>query len=173
MTGRPGTPDQPQIGGAFRLTDHHGREVTELSYHGKHVLLFFGFTHCRMVCPRALTKLSGVLDSIGELADRVQALYVTVDPERDSPEMMRAFLESYPRFTGLTGTRAQIDDAKSAFKVFARRAADPLDDAGYSVPHTAIAYLMDSAGSYVTHFPDALDAEEIRERLVRPLAHAG
>src|SRR5882762_1597942 len=96
---------RPPVGGSFQLVDHHGRAVTEASYHGRFALLFFGFTHCCVVCPRALTKLSGVLDALGPLADRVQPLYITVDPERDTPDVMRAFLQAYPRFTGLTGSR--------------------------------------------------------------------
>ncbi|MDB6001895.1 MAG: hypothetical protein JWP52_3594 [Rhizobacter sp.] len=158
------------IGGSFHPTDHHGCDVTQATYLGTHALLFFGFTHCRVVCPRALAKLSGVLDNLGPLADKVQALYVTVDPERDTPDVMRAFLAAYPRFTGLTGTRVQIDDAKAAFKVFAQRATDPLDAAGYAVPHTAISYLIDPAGDCTAHFPDVLSAQEILAKLKPHLA---
>ncbi|HWN31199.1 MAG TPA: SCO family protein [Pseudonocardia sp.] len=85
----------PPVGGSFTLVDHHQR-VTEASYFGRYALLFFGFTHCREVCPRALTRLSAALDSLGPLATNLQALYVTVDPERDSPEVLRAFLADYP-----------------------------------------------------------------------------
>jgi len=117
-------------------------------------LVFFGFTHCRIVCPRALGKLCRVLDDLGPLAERVQPLYVTVDPERDTPAVMREFLgRSYPRFTGLTGSPAQIDAAKAAFRVFARRVADPDSPGGYAMPHTAIAYLLDEAGRYGRPLP--------------------
>jgi protein SCO1/2 len=156
----------PRVGGAFNLVDHHGRAVGNATYLGRHALIFFGFTHCRVVCPRALGKLCRVLDDLGSLAERVQPLYVTVDPERDTPQVMRAFLEpSYPRFTGLTGSRERIDEAKAAFRVFARRVADPESAGGYAVPHTAIAYLLDESGAYVAHFHDALTENEIAERL--------
>jgi protein SCO1/2 len=153
-------------GGAFRLIDDHGVEVTDETYRGKFMLLFFGFTHCKVVCPRALARLTSVLDALGRLADRLQPLYVTVDPERDTPEVMRAFLErSYPRFTGLTGSREQIEEAKKAFRVFARRAPDVDDPDGYAMPHTAITYVLDSSGRYATHFTDAVGQGEMTDRL--------
>jgi protein SCO1 len=159
------------IGGHFELTDHHGHAVTDGTYRGKPMLLFFGFTHCKMVCPETLAKLSRALDRMGPVADGLQPLYVTVDPERDSPERMKAFLEaSFPRFTGLTGPPAAIDHMKSLYKVWAERAdrdADDGDDGdegggdrGYDVPHTAMTFLMAADGSYLTHFPNtATDAE--------------
>ena len=89
----------------FDLIDHDGNHVTNERYVGKYVLVFFGFTHCKMVCPRALAKLSHVLDGLGEHAERITALYVTVDPERDTADVMKAFLtQHYSRFTGLTGS---------------------------------------------------------------------
>jgi protein SCO1 len=157
--------------GTFRLIDHHGDAVDERSYRGRFVLVFFGFTHCKVVCPRALTKLTSVLDALGPLAETVAALYVTVDPERDTPDVLRAFLETrHPRFTGLTGSPQQIEEAKRAFRVFARRVADPDDPDGYAVPHTAITYLLDPSGRYAAHFPDAIDEREMVERLRALLA---
>jgi protein SCO1/2 len=106
------------------------------------------------------------LERLGSRADELQALYITVDPERDTPEVMRAFLEqNYPRFTGLTGTRAEIDRAKRAFRVFAERRPDAQEPDGYVVPHTAIAYLLDPHGHYLAHFLDTLDATEVTDRL--------
>ncbi|MFC4945230.1 SCO family protein [Pseudonocardia sp. GCM10023141] len=148
---------------AFTLIDDRGREVTERTYRGRFMLVYFGFTHCRLVCPRALERLSAVLDALGPAAEQVQALYITVDPERDSPEVMRAYLTAHPRFTGLTGPG--IEDAKAAFRVFARRRPDPEDPDGYAVPHTAISYLVDPEGRYVDHFTDALTAEDLASRL--------
>jgi len=153
------------IGGSFRLIDHDGCEVSDETYRGRHVLIFFGFTNCKVVCPRALTKLTAALDSLGPLADRIQPIYITVDPERDTAAAMRAFLRSYPRFTGLTGSREQIDHVKSAFRVFAQRRDDQASAGGYVVPHTAITYLVDPSGELAAHFSDALSAEEIAARL--------
>lgn len=155
-----------QIGGGFTLTDHHGSPVTERSFHGKFVLLFFGFTHCRIVCPRALARISEALAILGDLADQIQPLYVTVDPERDTPEAMRRFLEhSYPRFLGLTGDGEQIAAMKTAYKVFAARKDDPDAPDGYVVPHTAFTFLLDHEGHYIAHFADIGDAKELACKL--------
>ncbi|WP_236792190.1 SCO family protein [Amycolatopsis sp. GM8] len=150
----------------YALVDHHGRDVTEQDFLGRYQLVFFGFTHCRMVCPRALTKLSTVLDDLGPLVDRIQPLYISVDPERDTPEVMRAFLEeNYPRFLGLTGSPEAAEAARSAFRVYAGRGTDPEDPEGYAVPHTALTYLLDPAATYLAHFPDVLDADDITARI--------
>jgi protein SCO1 len=155
-----GAPDRP----SFALTDHMGRAVTERDHAGMLRLIYFGFTACRVVCPRALEKLDGVLKALGPAAAaNIQALYVTVDPDRDTPAVMKAFLEGRnSRFLGLTGTTEAIEQAKSGFRVFAQRKFDP---DGYQVAHTAIAYLLDRDGRYIDHFPDAMAAEKIIERL--------
>lgn len=154
------------LDGSFRLIDHRGAEVSNETYHGRYVLVFFGFTRCKVVCPRALSRLTKALDALGPAADRLAPLYVTVDPERDTPDVMRAFLEqNYPRFTGLTGSVDQIEAAKKNFRVFARRAPDPNNPDDYVVPHTAITYVLDSDGHYAMHFTDAVDEAEIAARL--------
>lgn len=158
-----GAPQHP----AFALTDHFGNRVTEKEFHGWFQLVYFGFTSCRVVCPRALAKLSGVLGELGDEGARwIKPLYVTVDPARDKPEVMRAYLEAgYPRFLGLTGTEEAIEDAKKNFRVFAQRKAAPDDPDGYQIAHTAIAYLLDRNGNYLDHFPDATGAARIIERI--------
>lgn len=156
----------PNVVPRYELVDHHGNTVTEKDFTGRYQLVFFGFTHCRMVCPTALTKLSTVLDDLGPLADRIQPLYVSVDPDRDTPEVMRAFLETdYPRFLGLTGSTEATEAARTAFRVFATRKADPDDPDGYAVPHTAVTYLLDTDATYLAHFPDVLEATEIADRI--------
>ena len=166
MTKPNGTAARQYIGGTFDLIDHDGRAVSTRTYAGKHMLIFFGFTHCKMVCPRALSRLSAVLDRLGPLADRVQPLYVTVDPQRDTPEVMKAFLSSaYPRFTGLTGSPEQIELAKKSFRVFASEVADPDEPNSYQMPHTAFTYVLGPDGTYLTHFTDAVDEESLIARL--------
>jgi protein SCO1/2 len=157
---------------AFDLVDHHGTSVDTGSYRGEWLLVQFGFTSCRVVCPRALTKLTAALDGLdGDLVPRVRPLYISVDPERDSPEVMRAFLTaSYPRFTGLTGSSEQIEAAKDAFRVFARRRPDPEDPDGYAVPHTAITYLVDPDGRLNRHWADTVDAQTITADLASALS---
>ena len=150
----------------FSLTDHFGQRVDESSYRGQFLLVYFGFTRCRVVCPRSLAKLSAVLNRLGNAAAAIKPLYITVDPARDTPEIMRRYLErDSPRFTGLTGTDDEIEAAKRSFRVFAARKADAEDPDGYAVPHTAIAYLMGREGEYLAHFTDAVDEDAIVERI--------
>jgi protein SCO1/2 len=166
----PGSP----VGARFDLVDHHGERVDNATYRGRYALVFFGFTHCAMVCPRALGKLSAALDDLGPAAEQFRPLYVTVDPERDTPEVMKEFLQrSYPRFTGLTGTAEQIDAAKGEFRVFARRTEDPDGLEPYVVPHSAITYVLDRSGGFRTHFTDALEVDEVAARLTAVLAEEG
>ncbi|MEJ2885125.1 SCO family protein [Actinomycetospora aeridis] len=152
----------PPIRATFSLVDHHDRPVTEATYRGSWQLVQFGFTHCRVVCPRALAKLGEALDLVGDAP--VVPLYVTVDPERDTPAVMRAFLTgAHPRFTGLTGSAAQVEEAAAAFRVFAR----PRDDGTDQIRHTAITYLLDPDGRPAHHWPDTVDAATIAADLAR------
>jgi protein SCO1/2 len=159
-----GSTGVPAIDATLSLIDDAGRIVDETSLRGKYTLIFFGFTHCRVVCPRALGKLTRVLDRLGPLASNVQPLYITVDPERDTPDVLRAFLrEQYPRFIGVTGSREQIDNAKRAFRVFAQRRDEGASD--YVIPHTAITYVLDPAGRFIDHWPDSLGEDTLVMRL--------
>jgi len=152
----------PDFAGKFSLIDHHGNAVTEADFFGQHALYYFGFTHCRVVCPRSLSKLTKVISRLEEAGKKITALYVTVDPERDTVERMKMFLdENFPKFTGLTGSAKQIESAKKSFRIFAERQPDDEDPDGYAVPHTAIAYLINPQGEYVGHFPDHLDEKDV------------
>ena len=148
---------------SFALTDHDGRAVTPASYRGRWLLIFFGFTHCKVVCPRNLSKLSTVLAMLGDAADEIVPLYISVDPARDTPERMKSWLgEHYPRFTGLTGHQTAVDAARAAFHVFAQR-RDGIE--GYDVPHSAITYLVGPDGDFRTHFNEAVSADIIAARI--------
>ena len=160
----------PPIRATYSLVDHHGTPVTERSYRGRWQLVQFGFTSCRVVCPRALAKLDDVLDRLGGAAAAVVPLYVTVDPERDTPERLKAHLgATHPRFTGLTGTAAQTGDAAASFRVFTRRRDTP---AGHEVQHTAMTYLLDPAAAPARYWPDTRDAESIAADLTAVLTAA-
>jgi len=162
------------VGARFDLVDHDGNQVSNATYRGRYPLVFFGFTHCKVVCPRALARLSAVLDELGDKAEAIQPLYVTVDPERDTSQRMKDFLtENYPLFTGLTGTSEQIAAAQKQFRVFAAREADPDGVQEYVVPHSAITYLLDRSGEFRTHFTDSLPADEVVTRLAAVLAEDG
>jgi protein SCO1/2 len=154
-------PDQPlapgiiaggsPIGGPFTLVDHTGREVTELTFRGKYLLIFFGFANCPDVCPLALDRFAQVLEHLGPDAANVQPLLISVDPERDTPAVLKGYVTAVdPRILGLTGTLEQVKAAASAYKVYF--AKDPPDErGGYAVSHSSYEYLMgpDGVNRYV------------------------
>jgi protein SCO1/2 len=155
----------PAVGGYFLLDGHDGSRLDAFSFGDRLMLLFFGFTNCAVVCPRELAKIDAALDLLGAEADRIQPLYVTVDPERDTPTVLRDYLRDRPRFIGLTGARDEIDAIRRSFRVFAERREDPRAPDGYVVPHTSIAYLATPGGRVVAHFTEALSPAELACRL--------
>ena len=153
VTGRSPAPValQSSVGGSFRLTDHNGRPITDQDLKGQPFLVFFGFTHCPDVCPTTLFEVSEILRALGGGGERVRALFVTVDPERDTPEKLKDYLSSFdPRLIGVTGDEAAIKAMEKTYRVYAKKV--PLDAGGYTMDHTAIVYLMDKDGRFVAPF---------------------
>ena len=147
----PGAQSTAAIGGPFRLLDQNGRTVTDADLKGHPFLVFFGFTHCPDVCPTTLFEISEVLRELGADADRLGALFITVDPERDTPAALKDYLSSFDRhLVGLTGDPEAVAAAAKAYRVYFKKV--PLDDGGYTMDHTAIVYLMDKAGRFVAPF---------------------
>jgi protein SCO1/2 len=139
------------IGGPFQLTDQAGQTVTEKNLQGKPTLIFFGFTHCPDVCPTSLFEISEVLRAMGGDADRVNAWFVSVDPERDTRAAMKDYLSSFdPHLKGLTGDPEAVAKVISGFRVYAKKV--PLKDGDYTMDHTALIYLMDRNGKFVAPF---------------------
>jgi protein SCO1/2 len=129
-------------GAAFELTDHNGKVFSSTSLTGKPYVIFFGFTHCPDVCPTTLLEMSNLLGRLGADADRLQALFVTVDPERDDPEHLRAYLASFDRrIIGLTGSGAQVAAAAKGWNAFYNKVSE--DGGGYTIAHSSYVYLMD------------------------------
>ena len=151
--------------GEFSLVDHFSRAVTEQVLRDEYTLELFGFTHCRVVCPRALARYALVLEQLASEGWLVRGIYITVDPDRDTPQVMREYLQPYPAFLGLTGDVAQIDHVRSVFRVFAKRTNEPEDPEGYHVAHSAIAYLLAPDVCCLAHFADALGVNEILARM--------
>ncbi len=154
LTGRGPGPTVRQaaaVGGPFQLIDQDGRTVTDRDLKGKPFLVFFGFTHCPDVCPTALFEVSEVLRHLGGDAERVNALFVTVDPERDTPEKLKDYLSSFdPRIRALTGDAEAVAQIVKAYRVYAKKV--PLEGGAYTVDHTALVYLMDKEGYFVAPF---------------------
>jgi protein SCO1/2 len=153
------------VGGSFALVSHEGKTVTDRDFLGAPHLVFFGFTHCPDVCPTKLFEISEVLRVMGERGRGVRALFITVDPERDTPEALKSYLGSFDeRIVGLTGDQAAVDAAIRAYRGFARKA--PLKDGGYTMEHTSLVYLMDRNGRFVGAFNlDRPPADAARELL--------
>lgn len=143
------TATQPSsVGGPFQLVDQNGATVTEADVKGKPYLVFFGFTHCPDVCPTALSEMTQTFDALGPDADKLQALFITVDPARDTPETLKEYLSSFsPRIRGLTGSQGQVDATVKTFRAYARKV--PLEGDNYTMDHTALVYLMDRNGAFV------------------------
>lgn len=157
----------------FALVDHTGRAVTEADYAGRWQLVFFGFTHCPDVCPTTLAYMATVLDLLGDEADRVAPLFITVDPVRDTVPVMAEYVSAFhPRLIGLTGTEENVATALQAFKVYAEKVDDPAAPDGYAMAHTGYIYLMDPEGRFVDAYqapdqpPEDL-AEEILSQMER------
>jgi protein SCO1/2 len=157
------------IGGPFQLTDQDGNAVTDQTYKGKLMLIYFGFTYCPDACPTALGVMSAALDKLDVAAERVVPILITVDPERDTPQVLKDYVSNFhPRMVGLTGTPEQIAQVAKAYRVYYQKAAGAT--AGdYLMDHTLLVYLMDGEGKYLAHFgPDAKPeqiADEIRKHL--------
>ncbi|MEN3288091.1 MAG: hypothetical protein V7634_2391 [Bradyrhizobium sp.] len=156
------------IGGPFQLTDQTGAVVTDKSLEGRPTLIFFGFTHCPDVCPTSLFEMSEVLRAMGQQADRVNAYFISVDPERDTPAAMKEYLSSFdPHVKGLTGDPEVMAKVISEYRVYAKKV--PLKDGDYTMDHTALIYLMDRDGRFVAPFNLKRSPEEAAAELKRYL----
>lgn len=161
------TTPRPAVGGPFELVNHEGRAVTEADYRGRLMLVFFGFTYCPDVCPTGLTAIGQALDMLGADAVNVAPLFVTVDPERDTPEQLKEYVRHFhPRLIGLTGTPEKIAAAAKAYRVYyakARTPGAPPDE--YTMDHTSIVYLMGRDGKFIAHFSHGTEPKTIAERV--------
>jgi len=148
------TPNRPTspalIGGPFQMTTHLGTPINEQDLMGKPFLVFFGYTHCPDVCHTTLFEMSEILRALGPKA-KINALFVTVDPERDSAEVLKDYLSNFDsRIIGVTGPRSQLEPMLREYRIYAKRA--PGNNIDYAVDHTTVVYLMDKNGHFVSPF---------------------
>lgn len=156
------------IGGPFQLTDQNGQTITDRSLKGKPTLIFFGYTHCPDVCPTSLFEMSEVLRALGKDADKVNAVFISVDPERDTPATMKDYLSSFdPHLEGLSGDPAETAKVITSYRVYAKKV--PTKDGDYTMDHTALIYLMDRDGRFVSPFNLKRTPEEAATELKRYL----
>lgn len=156
------------VGGPFQLIDQNGRPFTDQSVKGKPFLVFFGFTHCPDVCPTALFEVSEIMRALGPDAARTTALFISVDPERDTPQVLKDYLSSFdPNLHGLTGDPTSIAAVAKDYRVYYKKV--PLDGGDYTMDHTALVYLMDKQGRFVAPFnikrPPAEAVADLRKYL--------
>ena len=141
-----------KIGGPFTLVDDTGAQVSEADLKGKSTVMYFGYTFCPEVCPTTLTDLAQWMQMIGQDADRLNYVFVTVDPERDTPKVMHDYVSAFdPRIRGLTGTSEQIAKVTKEYGVYYKRI--PTSDGGYVMDHSAVLYMMDPKGKFVGVIP--------------------
>jgi protein SCO1 len=158
------------VGGPFSLSDQNGKTVTDADFRGKYMLIFFGFTHCPDICPAELQVMTAALDQLGNKADKVLPIFVTVDPERDTPEVLRDFVKNFsPRLVGLTGSPEAVAAAAKAYRVVYSKVDLPNSAGGYTVDHSALVYLMGPDGQYLAHFAYGTSAETMAQALRRYL----
>jgi protein SCO1/2 len=160
-----------RIGGPFELQGPDGRRVTEQSFEGQWLLVFFGFTRCADVCPTTLVQIAKLLDGLGEQGARLQPLFISLDPERDTPEVLADYTAFFDeRILGLTGSPEQIRQVADAYGVYVRKV--PMGDT-YMLDHTGSVYLMNPAGELVSLISPQRTAADAAREISAALAQAG
>lgn len=158
-----------ELGAPFALVDHNGQPVTQQAFEGHPSLLYFGFTRCPEVCPTTLFEMAGWFEALGEDGKELKAFFVTVDPERDTPEIMKGYAEAFSdRVTGITGPLDQVAPLLASWKVYYAKV--PLDDGDYTMDHTASVFLLDRQGRFrgtIAYGEDKQAALEKLRRLVK------
>jgi protein SCO1/2 len=158
------------IGGPFSLVATDGKTVTDQTYRGNWLLIFFGYTFCPDACPTALNNISVALVKLGPRADKLQPLFVTVDPQRDTREVMADYLKSFDsRIVGLTGTRAQIDKVVKEYRIYVALQKSETSGDDYLVSHSAYLYLMNPQGHFVNVIQGSEAGEDIAAWLLKEM----
>ena len=166
VSGQVVTTGEAAIGGPFSLISHLDKETSNDDFLGKHMLIYFGYSFCPDVCPLELQRMALALDMLEDEdidLDQLQPLFITIDPERDSAEILAQYVPLFhPRIMGLTGSAAEIAEAAGNYKVFYRKADDTVD---YLMDHSSIIYLMGPQGKYLAHFTSFDSPEDIAARV--------
>lgn len=162
-----------QIGGPFSLNDHNGEAVTEKTWDGQYKLIYFGFTYCPAICPTELQKISRVINGLEkknpELAEKIQPLFITIDPERDTIPVMKEYISLFhKRLVGLTGTVPQIDFIKKSYRIFATKVEDEANN-DYTMDHSSFIYLMNLDNQLISMYRVSDTADEIYADVVKKL----
>lgn len=159
-----GSPLASAIGGPFQLVDQNGKTVTDVDLKGKWSLIYFGYTHCPDACPTALNDISIALSELGAKRDQVRPVFITVDPERDTPKVLKDYVTAFDApILGLTGTPEQVAKAAKDYRVY--YAKHPEAGGDYSMDHSSVIYVMDPEGRFTATFTPDSTPEQMAERL--------
>jgi cytochrome oxidase Cu insertion factor (SCO1/SenC/PrrC family) len=159
------------VGGPFALIDHNGRRRTDTDFRGKLLLIYFGFTLCSDVCPTELQAIASAIDQLGPAADAIQPLFITVDPEKDTPEQLKSYVALFhPRLIGLTGDPRAVKKVALAYKVYYAK-SDPTRNAGTEVDHTGFIFLVGPDGKYLGFAPPGTSSARLAQIVSHALAH--
>ena len=157
-----------EIGGPFRLTDQDGRTVTDRDLRGKWLLVYFGYTHCPDACPTALNDIALALEDLGAKAKEIRPVFITVDPERDTPAVLKSYVASFDApFVALTGSAAAVAHAAKGYRVYYAKHALPGGD--YEMDHSSVIYVMDPQGRFTASFTHESNPKDIAARLLKLL----
>lgn len=170
--GRPAaeTSGKALIGGPFTLTAADGKRVTEKDFLGKPTLVYFGYTSCPDICPSGLQVMSAALDKLGPKADGLNALFITIDAARDTPEVMGKYVKSFsPRIVGLSGSTEDVAAATKVYRVFARKVEPAEAGSPYLMDHSSFMYLMSANGEFMKHFPSTVSPDDLAAALEKAL----
>jgi protein SCO1 len=155
------------IGGPFALVDQSGRRRTDADFRGKLLLIYFGFTFCSDICPLDLQSIASAIDKLGPAGDAVQPIFITVDPEEDTPERLKGYVALFhPRLIGLTGSAKEISKVARAYKVYYAKTV-PTNPSDPGIDHTGFTFLMGRDGRYLGFLPPGTPADRVIE-IVRP-----
>ena len=161
---------QALVGGPFTLIDSAGKTVTDQDFRGRYMLIFFGFTHCPDICPAELQVMAAALDQLGDKAKKVVPIFISLDPERDTPEAVGAYVKNFSsNIVGLTGSMEAISATAKAYRVSFSKFQDKSGGDNYTIDHSALAYLMGTDGEYITHIPYGTSVAQMVDILNRYL----
>lgn len=151
------------IGGHFSLIDHTGKRVSEKDFLGQYLLVYFGYTYCPEVCPTTLQSISNAMDLLGEQADDVTPLFITVDPERDNREQLAEYVSNFHKRTvGLTGTKDELREVSKAYRVYIKKV---ISEDAVDFDHSSLTFLMDRDGTYITHFAYGVQGDVMAKKI--------
>ena len=152
------------IGGPFHLIDQTGKPVTDADFHGRYMLIYFGYSFCPDVCPTTLGVMAQALDKMGSDSSRVVPVFISIDPARDTPKVLADYMKAFgPEFVGLTGSAAAIADAEKKYRVYAVK--KPLEKGNYGMDHSSVLYLMGPNGKMVSFYDEAISPDDLAKDL--------